>query len=82
MTVRTVLQNKMKIKYQNDVEREEMVEFVLDSINLMSVVHINIKNKIWTLSIWTSVRPLTRSATTSFSLNWKDTDLMGGLFGV
>jgi len=25
-------------------------------------------------------RPLTKSPTTSFSLNWRDTDLMGELF--
>jgi len=31
--------------------------------------------------IWTSVRPLTWSPTTSFSLNWREMDLMGGLFG-
>jgi len=32
------------------------------------------------LSLWTSARPLTRSPTKSFSLNWRDTDFMGGLF--
>jgi len=33
-------------------------------------------------SIWTSVWPLTWYATTSFCPNWKDMDLMGGLFSV
>ena len=32
-------------------------------------------------STLTSVRPLTQSPTTSFSLNWRDTDLRDGLFG-
>jgi len=32
-------------------------------------------------SLWTSVRPLTWSPTTSFSLDQKKMDLMGGLFG-
>ena len=31
-------------------------------------------------SVRTSVRPLTRYPTTSFSPNWKDMDLMGRLF--
>ena len=31
--------------------------------------------------IWIFVKPLTRSPTTSFSLNWRAMDLMGGLFG-
>jgi len=30
---------------------------------------------------WTSVRPLTESPTRTFSLNGRDTDLMGGLSG-
>jgi len=34
------------------------------------------------LSLWASVRPLTWSPTTSFSLNWSDMDLMGGLCSV
>ena len=33
------------------------------------------------MSIWSSVRPLTWSPTTSFSLNWRDRDFTGGLFG-
>jgi len=32
-------------------------------------------------SIWTSVRPLTWSPTTSLPLNWREMDLVGGLFG-
>jgi len=31
-------------------------------------------------SIWTSARPVTWSPITSFSPNWKDVDLLGGLF--
>jgi len=31
-------------------------------------------------SVWSSVRPLAWQPTTSFSPNWKDVDLMGGLF--
>jgi len=32
-------------------------------------------------SIWIHLKPLTWSPTTSFSLNWGDMDLMGGLLG-
>ena len=32
------------------------------------------------LSIWTSVRPLTQSPTTFFTLNWREMGLMGELF--
>jgi len=31
-------------------------------------------------SIWTSLRPLSLSLTTSFFADWKDMDLIGGLF--
>jgi len=31
--------------------------------------------------IWTSVKPSTQFLTTSFSINWRNMDLMGGLFG-
>lgn len=41
MRVRTVLENKMKIRNQNYAEREENVEFVPDRTNLM--VQVNIK---------------------------------------
>lgn len=39
------------------------------------------KEGLWILSIWTSLKPLTWSPATSFSLHWRDMDLTGGLFG-
>ena len=35
----------------------------------------------WMSSTWISVKPLTWSLTTSFSLNWRGEDLKDGLFG-
>jgi len=34
------------------------------------------REKQWMSSIWTSAKLLTQSSTTSFFLNWRDTDLM------
>ena len=39
------------------------------------------KENLWMSSTWIFVKPLTRSPTTSFSLNWRAMDLMGGPFG-